>query len=109
MAAGKITQVTGPEVAKVEKVEQTVEIADDGFVQQPVAEKKSEKGPFLRGISDVALIRRVTRQDFEAIGIDQDSLEFSWVNDFKIPLSQVSKEAAEWLVANEYGFSIVEE
>ena len=109
MAAGKITQVTGPEVAKAQKVEQKVEIADDGFVQQPVAKSKNEKGPFLRGISDVALIRRVTQQDFAALGIEQGTLEFSWGNDFKIPLSQVSEEAAEWLIANEYGFSIVDE
>lgn len=82
--------------------------ADDGFVPQPVA-KTHEKGPFLKGVSDIATTRRITEADFSSVGIKQTTLEFDWKNGYKIPLSKVSKEAVEFLTENEYGFSVVDE
>lgn len=105
--------ISGPNVAEGEVANSAPEVSgsqtgEDGFVQQPVA-KNTKKGPFLRGVSDVATQREITTRDFESLGIDQTTLTFDWKDDFKIPLAGINPKAVEHLVENEYGFSIVDE
>ena len=83
-------------------------VGDDGFIRQPVAEK-TQKGPFLVGKSDIGTNRVVTRADFASVGIDQDTLDFSWLNGFKLPLAGINPEAVDFLTQNEYGFSVSDE
>lgn len=81
----------------------------DGFVSQPVADGQKAKGPFLVGKSDIGTQRRVTREDFASVGIDQDTLIFDWRDGFKLPIEGINPEAVRYLVNREYGFSVVDE
>lgn len=81
---------------------------EDGFIQQPVAQT-TQKGPFLVGKSDIGTNRVVSRADFASVGIDQDTLDFSWTNGFKLPLAGINPEAVKFLTENEYGFSVSDE
>ena len=101
--------VPGPEThPDAEIASNSLERDDDGFVSQPVAEKKVA-GPFLRGYSDIGTTREVTRRDFASVGIEQETLTFDWLKGYKIPLAGINPEAVDYLVENEYGFSVVDE
>lgn len=100
--------VPGPEKAEA-GAEPATETDNSGFVSQPVAVRSVGEGPFLKGISDIGTHREITKADFEALGIEQDTLTFSWMDGFKLPLEGINPEAVDYLVKNEYGFSIVNE
>lgn len=83
---------------------------EDGFIQQEsVGDHHKPKGPFLVGKSDVGTDRVVTREQFKSVGIDQDTLTFSWESEFKLALTGINPEAVQFLVDKEYGFSVVDE
>lgn len=84
------------------------EFDEDGFIKQEVV-KHTQNGPFLVGISDVGTARRITRQDFASVGIEQDTLVFEWKNGYRLPLAGINPAAVEFLCATEYGFSVSEE
>ena len=100
--------VPGPETHNAVVANSEPERDQDGFVAQPVA-NKSVSGPFLRGYSDIGTTREVTRQDFESVGIVQETLVFDWLKGYKIPLEGINPDAVDYLVKNEYGFSVVDE
>lgn len=80
----------------------------DGFIAQET-KKDHRKGPFLVGRSDIGTVRRVTQQDFQSVGIDCRTLEFKWLEGYKLPLDSIPPAAVEFLLDNEYGFSISDE
>ena len=82
---------------------------EDGFIQQPIAEVRKEEGPFLIGISDDAVERRVTEADFASVGIQQSTLVFEWKKGYRLPLKGINPVAVQFLVDKEYGFSISDE
>ena len=84
------------------------DIDADGFIAQETV-KEHRQGPFLVGRSESGTVRRITEADFASVGIQCRTLEFNWLEGYRIPLRQVPQEAAEFLVANEYGFSISDE
>ena len=84
------------------------ELDAEGFIAQETA-KEHRQGPFLVGRSDIGTVRRITEAEFASVGIQCRTLEFNWLEGYRIPLRQVPKEAADYLVANEYGFSISDE
>ena len=81
----------------------------DGFIAQPTAAKHVGKGPFLIGISDIGTERTISRADFASVGIDQDTLTFDWLSEYKLPLAGINPEAVKFLTENEYGFSVSDE
>ena len=81
---------------------------ENGFIAQETA-KEHRQGPFLVGRSDIGTVRRVTEADFASVGIQCRTLEFNWLEGYRIPLRQIPQEAVDFLVANEYGFSISDE
>lgn len=82
---------------------------EDGFLKQPTVGREAVKGPFLVGKSDIGTQRRVTRADFESVGIDQDTLIFDWRDGYKLPVEGINPAAVKYLVNREYGFSVVDE
>ena len=84
------------------------EFDDEGFIKQQTAQNV-EKGPFLVGISEIGTERRITRQDFASVGIEQDTLIFEWKRGYKLPLEGINPAAVEFLCATEYGFSVSDE
>ena len=109
MATGK-APATLPAETKPAQTESTPtsDYDGDGFVPQETA-KDHRQGPFLVGRSESGTVRRITEADFASVGIECRTLEFNWLEGYRIPLRQVPQAAAEFLVANEYGFSISDE
>jgi hypothetical protein len=106
--AKKEAPVPAPEVVEAGAVV-VAATGDAGFQPQPVKVKVQAKGKFLVGRSDIGTDREVTTADFASLGIEQQTLNFNYFNQFKLPLEGINPKAVEYLVENEYGFSVVEE
>lgn len=109
MATGKAPAQLPEETAPAPiQTDSGPELDENGFIAQETA-KEHRQGPFLIGRSDTGTVRRITEAEFASVGIQCRTLEFNWLEGYRIPLRQIPKPAVDFLVANEYGFSISDE
>lgn len=82
-------------------------LADEPTIQPSPEDLKAEK--FVQHFPHEGFgARRINREDWASIGIDQGSVEWNEANLFRLPTTLFSEAALKYLDKNDDGFKIVD-